>query len=138
MKQRISEISVKPNNYSRKHCLSGSSPAGFILAPGVSHPVQTVQLVVPELQSIVYIRRLLLHGHKPGPLLQNLTTKSSHRSAHTATVSWRPTGARQRWPYLALSGWNGLGLVSAHVVIDAPLELLSDQSAIFPAALRVW
>lgn len=52
-----------------------------------------------------------------------------------------PAGPQQRGgagrTYLAVSGWNGLGLVSTHVVIDAPLELLSNQSAVFPAALRV-
>lgn len=36
---------------------------------------------------------------------------------------------------LAVSEWNGLGLVSAHVVIDAFLELLGDQSSVFPATL---
>lgn len=37
--------------------------------------------------------------------------------------------------YLAVSGWNGLRLVSAHVVIDTLLELFGNQSTIFPAAL---
>lgn len=37
--------------------------------------------------------------------------------------------------YLAVSGWNGLGLVSAHVVSDAFLKLFGNQSAIFPATL---
>lgn len=39
------------------------------------------------------------------------------------------------WTYLTVSEWNGLGLVSAHVVVDAFLELLGDQSSVLPTAL---
>lgn len=39
--------------------------------------------------------------------------------------------------YLAVSGGNGLGLVSAHVVVDTFLKLLPNQGAVLPAALRV-
>ena len=37
--------------------------------------------------------------------------------------------------YLAVSEWNGLGLVSAHIVINAFLEFPGNQSSIFPATL---
>ena len=40
--------------------------------------------------------------------------------------------------YLAVSERNVLGLVSAHVVVDAFLELPADESAVLPAALRIW
>lgn len=40
--------------------------------------------------------------------------------------------------YLAVPEWNSLGLVSAHVVTDAFLELFGNQSTILPTTLRIW
>lgn len=40
--------------------------------------------------------------------------------------------------YLAIPGWNSLWLVSAHVIINAFLELFGNQSTIFPATLWIW
>lgn len=151
--QSTTETTGNPNNYcSCWGFLCNGAPqwltyCWFLLAPGVSHPVQAVQLVVSQLQPIIYKRRLLLHGHKPGPLFQDLMQQTDHMSANNNRVSWRVTKPtdqhtdRQRGlavPYLTVSGWNGLGLVSAHVVINAPLKLLGNQTSVLPAALRVW
>lgn len=46
---------------------------GALPAPGVSQPVQAVQLIVSQLQVVISNeRRLFLESHKPRPLLQHL------------------------------------------------------------------
>lgn len=40
-------------------------------------------------------------------------------------------------PYLAVFGWDSFTRVSVGEAVDAMLELLSNQSTVFPAALRI-
>lgn len=58
----------------------------------------------------------------------------------TFSYSCREDARLSNWAtcYLAVSRWNGLGLVSAHIIIYAFLKLLGYQSTIFPTTLRVW
>lgn len=115
-------------------------------APGVSQPVQSVQLVIAELQVLVADkRRLFLQSHEPGPLLQHLKTGGGRNTAnycnqrdHVSNTSGTMHHITPRTSsHLAVFGGDGFTRVPVAEAVDAQLELLSNQSAVLPAALGI-
>ena len=82
-----------------------------LLAPGIRHPVEPAQLVVPQLQASLAAQPwwLLFHDTKPRAVLE----------------------------YLCTAGWDTVGAVPPEEGVNLLLEVTCDQLPILPGALRV-